>query len=671
MQAYSTEAIRNVALLSHSGAGKTSLAEAMLAASGAIGRLGQIADGNTTSDYEPEEVDRRSSIQTALLACEWKGQKINILDTPGYADFFGEVISALAAADLGLMLVSAVDGVEVGTESGWNAAGGAGLARMVVINKLDRENADFLQSLTAAQDRLGRKCIAVQLPQGNPPQAVLNLLDPACSEKDPRAGELREKLIEAAAETNDALTEKYLEEGDLPEEDLVSGLRNGVLAGSIVPVLATSATHQVGIQDLLDFILAYGPSPAERAPVAAQNGTGEVTADTDAPLSIQVFKTTADPYVGKLSFLRVFGGGLKSDSHIWNANKGQNERIGQVFVHRGKAQEAVPSLSPGDIGSVAKLQHTATGDTLCLKEKEVTLPLMEFLNPVYSVAIAPKTKSDMDKMGTSVVRLVEEDPSLRFIRDQESGETVLSGLGEAHIDVATKKLKRKFGVEVLVSTPRIPYRETIRSKTNSEYKHKKQTGGHGQYGHVLLELEPLPRGSGIEFGTKIVGGAVPREYIPAVEKGVKEAVQQGSIAGSKVVDLKVTLYDGSFHAVDSSNIAFQIAGVQAFRKGLQQGTPVLLEPIMSVKVTVPDSYTGDIMGDLNSKRARVAGTTPEDGHAVIEATVPLAEMQRYATSLRSMTGGRGSYSMDFSHYEEVPDHQTQKIMEEYKAAQGS
>ena len=665
MQVYNTESIRNVVLLSHSGAGKTSLAEAMIFASGAITRMGQVPDGNTTSDYEPEESERQSSSHTAILPCEWKGQKVNVLDTPGYADFAGEVTSALAAADCALVLVSAVDGVEVGTELTWQHAEGLGLPRMVLINKMDRENANFFETLERVQARFGRECVAVHLPKGSGAfEGIVELLNPAEADQHLRFGEFREKLVEAAAETNDTLTEKYLDQGDLSQEELAKGLKAGILAGSIVPVMAGAATQQIGVPQVLELIAQYGPSPLDRPAVEAKRGSGETVElkpEDGSPLAVLVFKTTADPYVGKLSYLRVMGSTLKSDSQVWNVNKGQAERIAQLFVPRGKAQEGVPSLSPGDIGAVAKLQYTATGDTLTQKEKAVMLSFLEFPRPVYGVAITPKTKTDMDKMGTSLARLVEEDPSLQVTREQEISETVLSGLGDAHIDVACKKLKRKFGVDVLVSPPSIPYRETITMKTNAEYKHKKQSGGHGQYAHVFLQLEPLPRGGGVEFGTRVVGGAVPKEYIPAVEKGVMEGVQQGMLAGSRVVDLKVTLYDGSSHSVDSSNMAFQIAASQAVKKGLQEGSPVILEPVMLVKVTVPDSFTGEIMGDLNGKRARVSGTTPQEGSTVVEAQVPLSEMQRYATDLRSMTQGRGYYTMEFSHYEEVPAHLAQKV----------
>ena len=667
MRVYRTEAIRNVALLSRSGAGTTSLSEALLLSSGALTCLGQIADGNTVSDYEPEEVERRSSFQMTVVPCEWKSKKLNFLDTPGYADFVGEVLSGISAADLAIVVVNAVDGVQVGTESTWNYALRAGLPRMLVINKLDRENGNFFEVVERLQKVFGRQCVPVQLPKGSPLLGVVDLLDPAASGQHPRFAEFREKLVEAVAEAEAALTEKYLEKGDLTKEELISGLRIGVLEGSVVPILATSATQGLGARELMDFVSTYAPSPAERPPIKATvpgGGTIEIKPSDSSPLAVRVFKTAADQYVGKLSYLKVAGTTLKGDSQLWNANKGETERVAQPFVPRGKAQEPVPSLSPGDIGAVGKLQHTSTGDTLCLKEKPVILPGIQLPGPIYSVSLSPKTKADMDKMGAAVGCMVEEDPTLHVRREQDTAETVLSGMGDAHIDVASKRLKRKFGVDIIVGTPAIPYRETITNKTNVEYKHKKQSGGHGQYGHVLLELEPLPLGSGISFATRVVGGTVPKEYVPAVEKGVMEAVQKGVVTGNKVVDVRVTLYDGSSHPVDSSGMAFQIAAVQAMKQGLQQGRPVLLEPVERVKVTVPDSYTGDIMGDLNAKRAHVAGTTPEGGSTVIEATVPLSEMQRYATELRSLTQGRGTYTMEFSHYQEVPPHLAQKIADD-------
>ncbi|MBI3743243.1 MAG: elongation factor G [Chloroflexi bacterium] len=671
MQVYSTEAIRNVALLSHSGAGKTSLTEAMLFATGAISRQGRVDDGTTVSDYEPEEIDRRSSIQTTLAPCEWKSVKVNVLDTPGYADFFGEVHSALAATDFAVEVISAVDGIAVGTEVTWLSAAERHLPKMIVISKLDRENADFVETLEAIRARFGKRCIAINLPQGSEASVsgVVSLLDPANEGKDPRFAGFREQLVEAAAEAVDELTEKYLDAGTLTAAELQRGIKAGINEGSLIPVVAVSAAKQVGVRELLDFFVTYAPSPKDRGPAYLGKAAGEgakLAPEKSGPLGAFVFKTAADPYVGKLSYLRILSGTLQSDSQVWNAGKGQQERIGQLYILRGKTQDAVKELPAGDIGAVAKLVYTGTGDTLSQRTSPITLPGLDFPKPIYSVAVSPKTKADMDKMSAALAKLVDEDPSLRVSREQATGETILSGLGDAHIDVAAKKLKRKFGAEVVIATPRVPYRETISSKTVAEYKHKKQSGGHGQYGHVLLELEPAQRGQGVTFNSKVVGGSVPREYIPACEKGVMEAVQHGIIAGSPVVDIKVAVVDGSSHPVDSSGMAFQLAASQAFKKALEQARPVLLEPVMNIKVTVPDSYTGDVMGDLNSKRARVQGMNPQSGLTTIEAQAPLAEIQRYSTDLRSITQGRGYYTMEFSHYEEVPQHLAQKVAAEAK-----
>ena len=498
MDAYATDAIRNVVTLSHSGAGKTALAEAMLHGSGAASRLGTIADGNTVCDYEPEEIDRKSSIQLALAPTEWNGVKINWIDTPGYADFSGEVGSALAAADFAALVISAVDGVEVGAESTWRQAEARGLPRMIVINKMDRENADFYQVLDEIKERLDRRFVPFNLPDGAETAfgGVVGLIEAGGAVE--RFDEFHEQLVEAAAESEDALTEKYLEEGELTPDEIRQGLKQGVASGTIFPVVATSATKEIGVAELLDLLKDYAPSPVDAPPVRGQDASGgavEVSPSDDGPLAALVFKTTADPYVGKLSFFKVCRNTLRSDSQVVNVRTGQTERIGQVFVPRGKSQENVPSLAPGDIGAVAKLQDTSTGDTLAAKDGSLRLETVEFGNPVYSVSLAPKTKADMDKMGAAIVRVVDEDPSLRMTREQATGETVLSGLGDAHIDVAIKRLQRKFGVEVIVGTPRVPYRETVKTKTAVEYKHKKQSGGHGQYGHVHLELEPLPKGA--------------------------------------------------------------------------------------------------------------------------------------------------------------------------------
>ena len=684
MQNYRTEQIRNVTLLSHGGAGKTSLSEAMLFAAGAINRMGRVDEGTTTSDYDPDETKRKISINISLLPCEWQNSKVNVIDTPGYADFVGEVRAAVRVADAAVIVVCAASGVEVGTEQVWRYTEEQGLPRIIFVNKMDRENADFARTLEQLQSKFGARCAPLQIPIGaqDALQGVIDLISLNAYTKANPKGEavpasmvaevasLREKLIEAVAETDDNLITKYLEGEELTEEELRQGLRQGTADGKIVPVMAGAALQSVGVPQLLDAMVDLLPSPKDAGiakgtnPNTKQEETLEPS--ESGPLATLVFKTTADPYVGKLTYFRVYSGTLKSDSQVWNANKGQPERIGQVFVMRGKNQEATPSLVAGDIGAVAKLAETSTGDTLCAREHPVTLSPIQFPNPIFSASIHPVTKVDVDKLGPALARICEEDPTLRMHRDPDTAETILSGMGESHVDVAAEKMKRKFGVDVKVEIPKVSYKETITMPTKAEYKHKKQTGGHGQYGHVFLELETLPRGSGFQFAEKVVGGVVPRNYIPGVEKGVVEAVQEGILAHHPVVDVKITLYDGSYHPVDSSEMAFKIAGSQATKKGLLQAQPVLLEPIMNLQVVVPDSFMGDVIGDLNGKRARVLGTIPQDGSTVIEAQAPLAEVLRYATDLRSMTQGRGTYTMEFSHYEEVPAHIAQKVIAEAK-----
>jgi len=676
MENYQSGQIRNVVLLSHNGAGKTSLSEAMLYQSKAITRLGKVDDGATTSDYDPEEVKRKISLNTSLLPLEWNKTKINILDAPGYADFVGEVKAALRVAEGAVIVVCAASGVEVGTELVWKYAEDKGVPRILFVNKTDRENADFFKTLEQLETTFGRKCVPIQLPIGSESsfEGVLDLIttkpSDAPSNLADKVAAFRDKLAEAAAETDDDLIAKYLEGEELTEEELRRGLRAGTAEGKVVPVMVGSALQNKGVTELMDAICSYLPSPKDKGKITARNPQAQqeeaIDPEDAAPVSALVFKTTADPYVGKLTYLRVYSGAINSDSSVWNANKNRAERIGQLYRIRGKAQEPVSRIAAGDIGAVAKLAETGTSDTLCDKEHPLVLDPIEFPSPTLSVAVYPKTKADLDKMGAALTKLSEEDSTISVYKDPVTAETVLSGMGEAHFDVAVEKIKRKFGVELKIDTPKIPYKETITVPVKAEYKHKKQTGGHGQYGHVLLELEPLPRGTGSEFGAKVVGGSVPKNYIPAVEKGVNEALNEGVLAGYPVTDLKVTLYDGSYHSVDSSDIAFKLASSHALRKGVSDGQPVLLEPIMNIQVTIPDSFTGDVMSDLNGKRAKVLGMTPGDGINVIDAQVPLAEVLRYAIDLRSITQGRGGYTMEFSHYEEVPQHVAQRIISESK-----
>ena len=676
--------IRNVVLLSHQGAGKTSLAESMLFTSGAIQRLGSVADGTTTSDYDPLEVERHMGINLSLLPIQWQGMKLNLIDTPGYADFIGEVRSGLRVTDGAIIVICAASGVEVGTEQMWNDAEKANLPRLIFVNKMDRDNADFFSTLKGIQAKLSPKCLPLQLPIGSQRdfQGIVDLVTmkayigaasqeaeiPSALQEQAEAS--REKLVEAAVEVDDELINKYLEGKPLNNEEIFAAIRKSTIAGKLVPVFAGSALQGIGTQQVLNGICSYLPSPEEKDAIVAKNvSTGnqeEIKPDAESPLSGLVFKTSADPYVGKLSYFRVYSGVISSNSQVWNANKNSMERIGQLFTMLGKNQQPVPQVAAGDIGAVAKLSLTTTGDTLCAREHPVIFPGIEFPKANFSMSIQPQTKTDLDKMSTVLPRICEEDPSLQTRREVDTSEFIISGVGDSHLETVREKIRRKFGVEVKLDLPKIPYKETITMSTKAEYKHKKQTGGHGQYGHVLLELEPLPRGGGFEFAKKIVGGAIPQNYIPSVEKGVNEAKQEGGLAGYPIVDVKVTLYDGSFHAVDSSDIAFKIAGAQALKKGLSQGQPVLLEPIMNLTITVPETYTGDIASDLNTKRGRVLGMNPSDGINVIQAQAPYAELLRYALDLRSLTQGRGSFVMEFAHYEEVPAHLSQKIIADKK-----
>ncbi len=677
MQQYGPENIRNAVLLSHSGAGKTSASEAMLFSAGAIKRLGKVDDGTTTSDYDPDEVKRQISISLSLLPCEWKGAKLNLIDTPGYSDFVGEVGAAMRVSEGAVIMVCAASGVEVGTEQVWGYCEQGTLPRLIFINKMDRENADFNKTVGQIQARFGSKCLPLQLPIGaqNTFEGIVNLLTMKAytgteakeaevpSALQSQADSFREKLIEAAAEVDDKLIEKYLEGQELSQEELGEGLRQAVASGKVVPILTGSALKNVGIGLLMDAIHDYLPSAKERAVVTVSDSTQKTMEPSpDGPLAALVFKTSADPYVGKLTYFRVYNGAISSNSHVWNANRKGAERIGQLFVLRGKNQEPVPQIGAGDVGAVAKLTTTSTGDTLCTQAKPIKIAPIEFPEPVFSLAVHPKTKADVDKLGAALTRLVEEDPTIEVHRETGTNETIISGIGESQLEVAADRMQRKFGVGVKLEMPKVPYKETITAGAKAEYKHKKQTGGHGQYGHVLLKLEPLPRGSGHEFAGKIVGGAIPRNYIPAVEKGVNDAIQEGVLARYPVIDIKTTVYDGSFHPVDSSEICFKIAGAGALKKGLAEGQPILLEPIMNIEVTIPEDYTGDIIGDLNTKRARVQGMNPGGGVNVIEAQVPQAEILRYSIDLKSITQGRGSYKASFSHYEEVPAHIAEKII---------
>ena len=664
--------LRNLALLSHSGAGKTSLVEILLFNAQATTRIGRVEDGNTVSDYEPEEVKRAGSIQNTLISFAKGQHKFNFLDTPGYDDFQGEVGSALRVVESAAILLAAQSGVDVGTERSWEMCQSAGLPRVLVVNKMDRENANFARCVTDIQGAFGNHCVPFQIPIGDAQDftGVVSVIHPPADPPAEVAAQLeaaRERLIEAAAESDDVLADKYLEGETLTDDEILDGIRKVVLKGELVPILATSATANLGVEEFLEMVQEFLPSPLDaEVPVAA--GGNDLACDSDAPLAALVFKTTADPFVGKLSIFRVYQGTIKSNSEVWNSAREQSERIGQLYLPRGKSQENVAEITAGDMGAIGKLSATVTGDTLCARENPVTFARIEFPEGYYSVAITPATKTDLDKMSSSLSRIVEEDPSLKFSRDASTAESLLTGLGEAQIDVALDRIRRKFGADLKSRLPRVAYRETITQVTKAEYRHKKQTGGHGQYGHVVLRLEPRERDQGFEFGTEVVGGSVPREYIPAVEKGLLKGLDEGVLAGFPIVDMKAVLYDGSYHDVDSSGMSFEIASSMALRAGLSNANPILLEPIMKLNVTVPDNYTGEVMSDLNTKRGRIIGMTPGGNSTLIEAQVPLSEVQRYAQDLRSVTQGRGSYRLEFDHYDPVPTNLEPKVIEEAKRA---
>ena len=667
--------LRNVALLSHSGAGKTTLCEAALFGAGAVTRQGRIEDGNTVSDYEPEEIKRGGSIQTTLIAAIADGGKVNFLDTPGYDDFQGEVVSALRVVEGAAILVAAPSGVDVGTERAWNMCEAGSLPRIIVINKMDRENADFNRNVADIQASFGRQCVPFQIPIGQAAdfKGVVSVADPNAEVPAELADEVasaRERLIEAAAESDDELADRYLGGEELTAEEIEAALRGAVLRGELVPILAASATENIGVAEFLAMARSYLPSPADGAkPRLSKAGSGDAAdyaADPNGPLAALVFKTTADPFVGKLSLFRVYQGTIKSNSEVWDANHSQAERVGQLYLPKGKSQENLAEVTAGDIGAVGKLSSTVTGDTLCARDNQVIFDPIRMPVGYYRVAVSPASKADLDKMSMALSRIVEEDPSLQMSRNASTSETLITGLGDAQIDVALDKIKRKFGAELRVRLPRVPYRETITRTTQAEYRHKKQSGGHGQYGHVLLRLEPRERDQGFEFGNEVVGGRVPKEYIPSVEKGVVKALDEGSLAGFPIVDLRAVLYDGSFHDVDSSGMSFEIASVQALKKGVSDASPILLEPVMRLSVTVPEAYTGDVMSDLNGKRGRILGMNPEGRVTVIDAEVPQSELLRYAQDLRSLTQGRGSYSMEYDHYEPVPANLEPRVIQEAK-----
>lgn len=678
MKAYSASRIFNVGLFSHGGAGKTSLVEALLYKAGAISRLGKVEDGNTTTDFDPDEIRRHMSVQLALAPLEWQDAKVNLIDTPGYADFVGEVAEGSRVSDGAIVVLDGVAGIQVGTDTAWKRLDALELPRLVFANRMDRENADFDRLLGQLRERFGNRVVALTVPVGREQQlrGVVEVVrrrtflkdQGAVADVPAEAGDLvereREKLVEAACEVDDDLINKYLEGEELTESEIIGALQKGVASGQIIPLLVGSATGLVGVEPLLDALVELLP-PASQAKVRLADGT-IVAPDPTGPLAALVFKTISDPFIGKLSYVRVYSGTITTDSHVWNANKGRDERVGQLFMMRGKQQEPVQQINTGDIGVIPKLSETSTGDTLTTKDSGIVLAGIDFPEPSYMASITPRTKGDVDKLSSALSRMLEEDPTVRVYREPSTGEQIIAGMGESHVEIFVERLQRKFSVGVDLGVPKVPYRETVSRMARAQGRHVRQTGGHGQYGVVVLEVEPLERGGQFEFVDKIVGGVVPRNFIPAVEKGVREAMEAGTLAGFPVVDVRVSLVDGKHHPVDSSEQAFKTAGSLGFKAAMQEAQPILLEPIMDVEITVPDEFTGDVMSDLNTRRARVQGMTPLGGSTTIQAQVPQAEMLKYSTELRSLTQGRGSYSMRFSHYEEVPHHIAQQIVAQRK-----
>jgi elongation factor G len=682
VKTYPIERIRNVVLAGHGGAGKTSLAEALLFTAGAVNRMGRVEDGNTVTDFDPDETAKGISISLALAPFEWKEHKVNLLDAPGYADFLGDAEAGLRAADAVIIVVSAVEGVEVQARVVWDIAEHLGLPRAIFVNKLDRERASFQRTLDELTEIFGSRIAPLHLPIGEEHDfsGVVDLLAERAftySEGDRSEGDipealssqaapLREKLVESIVEADDALMERYLEGGAIEPKEIIATLEKGVAAGSTVPVLAGSATHGIGVDLLAEFLVDAIPSPAERPPAKAKKGDEEVelAADPAGPLSALVYKTLSDPYVGKLTFFRVYSGTFRPDQAVYNVTQNSDERIGQVFTMRGKTQDPVSEVPAGDIAAVAKLAHTITGDTFAERGSPFTLPGIEFPDPLLALAIEPKTKGDEDKLSTALHKLADEDPTFHYERNPETHQTLIKGMGEAHLDVIVHRLARHH-VEVTTAQPKVAYRETIRRAASATGRHVKQSGGRGQYAVASLEVSPLARGKGFEFEDAIVGGAIPNNFIPSVEKGVRKSLEDGVLAGYPFVDVKAKLFDGKFHSVDSSDIAFQLAGGLAFRDAAKEAGIVLLEPIMELDVMVPDDAVGDIMGDLSSKRARIEGSEAVGrGWTHVKAKVPQGEILRYSIDLRSKTAGRATFRTAFSHYEEAPPNVQEKVVAE-------
>jgi elongation factor G len=684
MKEYTTEYLRNIALVAHGGAGKTMMAEAFLHFTGATTRLGKVEDGTTASDYDEEEIRRKISLYTSVLPVEFRDHKINVLDAPGFTDFVGEMISALSVADSAMILVDSVAGIEVGTEVAWRYCDAFKLPRFVVINKMDRENANFDKAYESAEQfahNSEARLVKVQLPWGEKLdfKGIVDLIAMKAYSGDGKnaqdipaelkdaAEEARMTLIEAAAEGEDSLLEKYLETGELTQEELLRGLKDVVLSGAFIPVFVSAAGHEKGVARLLDAVVDLMPGPAERPEKVAQGKAGEEKLKTsdNGPASIYVWKTTADPFVGKMTYFKVISGTVASDLHLWNQTKGADERMSGLHIQRGKEQIVVKNVHAGDIATVSKLSVTVTGDSLCDKNHPLAIPAPQYPAALFRVAIHPKSQGDAAKISSTLTRLCEEDMTLSWHNETSTRQTILQGMGDQHIDAAIHRAQSKFQVGLLIDEPKVPYREGITRKASAQYRHKKQSGGSGQFGEVHLRIEPYPDGD-FEFADELVGMNLSKSYLPPIEKGIHAALEQGVFAGYPLSNVKVIVYDGKEHPVDSKPIAFETAGREAFKLAVHDAGPVLFEPIMTVRVVIPDANMGDVMGDMNSRRGRVHGTESERGQTIINAHVPLAEMLKYTTQLRSITGGRGYFTMEFAHYDAVPQHLAQPIMEAHK-----
>jgi elongation factor G len=668
---------RAVIFLGHSGSGKTSCIDTILFKAGANTRQGSVDQGNSMCDYNDDEIERKVTMRAKVLYADYKGIISYIIDTPGYADFAGSTISSMRAIDAGICIVCGVSGVEIGTEKAWDMLQEKGLPRILFVNKLDKENSDFIKALDSINQSFGGQCVPLVFPSGKETgfKQVVSLLDKAAIDKlespdKETALRYREQLLEAIAETDDSLVEKYLAGEPLTDDEIKHGLRKGVCESRIFPVLCGSAVKDIGISELMQSVADVLPSPLDANPVLARSqGADEpvkIQPKPDAQFSAFVFRSLIDPFIGQLTIFRVFSGTLKSDTSFHNVNKDTKERIGQLFILQGKEQKAVPEVSAGDIAAVAKLKETELGDTIAEEGFKSRFEPMDLPEPAISLSVKPKSRHDEEKIMTALAKLSSEDPTFKYARNQQTKELIISGLGDMHLTAMVNKLKNDFKVEVEVGMPKVAYKETIKKKIQIQGKYKKQSGGRGQYGDVWLEIEPLERGANFEFQNKVVGGVVPRQYIPAVEKGVIQAMSEGAIAGYPLVDIRVTIYDGSYHTVDSSEMAFKIAGSMALKKGVQTASPVLLEPIMNVEITVPEDIMGAITGDINSRRGRIMGMEPKGHNEIVKAQIPLAEMLKYATELRSLTAGRGSYHMEFSHYEDMPAKTAQGIIAQYQ-----